>query len=239
MSSGGDGSHREPPRHGSDGDTLTTVIIALAVNLVIAVAKWVVGVMSSSTALLAEAAHSAADSVNEVFLLAAVTRSARRADSRHPFGYGEERFFWSMLAAIGIFVTDSCFSLYQALGTFLHPGEGAVEAPMAAFGVLLVALAAEATSLSRTVIQVRRRALATGLPVGEELRVAVAGHGDPAPRTVLAEDCTAVVGVTAALTGLGLHVATGDAQYEGLAALAIGLLLAWTAYASGPTPRSS
>jgi cation diffusion facilitator family transporter len=214
------------------------VTIALAVNLLIAASKLVVGIASGSAALLAEAAHSVADSVNEVFLLAAVTRSARRADTRHPFGYGKERYFWSMLAAVGIFVTGSCFSFYQALGTFLRPDEAALEAPKAAFGVLLVALVAEASSLSRAVLQVRGEALATGALAAQALRAAVTGHGDPALRTVLAEDATAVVGVVAALTGLALHVATGHPQYEGLAALTIAALLAWTAYRLGTDAKA-
>lgn len=80
------------------------MLVALAANLVIAVAKAIGGLAAGSPALLSEAAHSVADSLNEVFLLAALRRSRRPADRRHPFGYGKERFFWSLLAAVGIFV---------------------------------------------------------------------------------------------------------------------------------------
>ncbi|WP_143675442.1 cation diffusion facilitator family transporter, partial [Streptomyces sp. JV178] len=78
-----------------------------------AVAKTIGGLLAGSPALLSEAAHSVADSLNEVFLLAALRRSRRPADSRHPFGYGKERFFWSLLAAVGIFVMGGCFSVFQ------------------------------------------------------------------------------------------------------------------------------
>jgi cation diffusion facilitator family transporter len=72
----------------SDRRTRITVIVALVANLVIAAAKAVGGLLAHSPALLSEAAHSVADSLNEVFLLAALRRSRRPADARHPFGYG-------------------------------------------------------------------------------------------------------------------------------------------------------
>ena len=79
--------------------TAVTVGVALAANLVIAAAKAVGGVFAGSPALLSEAAHSVADSINEVFLFASLRRSGRGADRVHPFGYGKERYFWSLLAA--------------------------------------------------------------------------------------------------------------------------------------------
>src|ERR1051325_5776361 len=97
----------------ADRRTHVTVLVALAANLLIAVAKAAGGLIAGSPALLSEAAHSVADSFNEVFLLAALRRSRRPADKRHPFGYGKERFFWSLLAAVGIFVMGGCFSFFQ------------------------------------------------------------------------------------------------------------------------------
>jgi divalent metal cation (Fe/Co/Zn/Cd) transporter len=97
-----------------EGETKGTVFVALAANLVIAVAKVVGGVISGSSALLSEAAHSVADSLNEIFLLASLRRSRKRPDASHPFGYGKERYFWSLLAAVGIFVMGGCFSATRA-----------------------------------------------------------------------------------------------------------------------------
>lgn len=88
---------------GGSGST-GTVVLALTVNAFIAVAKGVGGFLSGSSALLSEAAHSVADTMNEVFLLTALRRSGRPADAQHPFGYGQDRFFWSLIAAVGIFV---------------------------------------------------------------------------------------------------------------------------------------
>jgi cation diffusion facilitator family transporter len=136
---------------------------ALAANLVIAVAKAVAGALSGSPALYSEAAHSAADSLNELFLLASLRRSRRAADDAHPFGYGKERFFWSLLAAVGIFITGGCFSFYQGIRAWLHPEPESAHGFVIALGVLAVALFAESSSLAKAVVQ-RRRRTATGRP---------------------------------------------------------------------------
>ncbi len=93
-------------------ETRGTVLLALLVNVAVALAKGVGGLLSGSAALLSEAAHSVADTLNEVFLLLSLTKAERPADRTHPFGYGKERFFWSLLAAIGIFVSGAGYSAY-------------------------------------------------------------------------------------------------------------------------------
>ncbi|MFI8992839.1 cation diffusion facilitator family transporter [Streptomyces sp. NPDC053542] len=209
-------------RKKSDGRTRVTVFVALAANLVIAVAKAVGGLLSGSPALLSEAAHSVADSLNELFLLAALRRSRRPADRRHPFGYGMERYFWALLAAVGIFVMGGCFSFFQGVSA-LH--EGSQESPSgytAGLIVLGVAFVAEGSSLVRAVYQ---------------LRVQKDGGGDPALRTVLAEDGAAVLGVLLAAAGMVLHLLTGEVVWEASASFAIGLLLVYVAYRLGKEAR--
>ncbi|MFI2510413.1 cation diffusion facilitator family transporter [Streptomyces sp. NPDC018972] len=201
------------------------MLVALAANLVIAVAKAVGGLAASSPALLSEAAHSVADSLNEVFLLAALRRSRRPADRRHPFGYGKERFFWSLLAAVGIFVMGGCFSFYQGVEALRNGAEHDLGGYVAGLVVLGVALLAEGGSLLRALYQVRRQG---GL--GDGLR-------DPALRTVVAEDGTAVVGVTLAVVGMALHMVTGQVVWEASASLAIGGLLVYVAFRLGRDAR--
>ncbi|NEY31562.1 cation diffusion facilitator family transporter [Streptomyces sp. PRKS01-65] len=198
------------------------MLVALAANLVIAVAKAVGGLLAGSPALLSEAAHSVADSMNEVFLLAALRRSRRPADRRHPFGYGKERFFWSLLAAVGIFVMGGCFSFYQGVEALRGGAEEELGGYVAGLVVLGVALLAEGGSLLRALYQVRRQ--------GGGLR-------DPALRTVVAEDGTAVLGVTLAIAGMALHMATGQVVWEACASLAIGTLLVYVAYRLGREAR--
>ncbi|MBQ1088404.1 cation diffusion facilitator family transporter [Streptomyces sp. B93] len=208
----------------TDRRTRITVLVALAANLVIAGAKALGGVIAGSPALLSEAAHSVADSMNEVFLLAALRRSHRPADRRHPFGYGKERFFWSLLAAVGIFVMGGCFSFFQGVEALRNGTEESFGGYVAGMIVLGVALLAEGASLLRALYQLRRQGGRAGLR-------------DPALRTVVAEDGTAVLGVCLALSGMALHMATGQVVWEASASLAIGALLVYVAYRLGCEAR--
>ncbi|AMW14702.1 hypothetical protein A4E84_37680 [Streptomyces qaidamensis] len=201
------------------------MLVALAANLVIAVAKAIGGLAAGSPALLSEAAHSVADSLNEVFLLAALRRSRRPADRRHPFGYGKERFFWSLLAAVGIFVMGGCFSFFQGFEALTSGAEEELGGYVAGLIVLGIALLAEGGSLLRALYQVRRQGGAG------------AGLRDPALRTVVAEDGTAVLGVTLAIVGMALHMITGQVVWEASASLAIGALLVYVAFRLGREAR--
>ncbi|MFJ5531964.1 cation diffusion facilitator family transporter [Streptomyces sp. NPDC093261] len=219
---------RGPARHGGDPDgrTRVTVLVALGANLLIAVAKSVGGLLAASPALLSEAAHSVADSLNEIFLLAALRRSRRPADRRHPFGYGKERFFWSLLAAVGIFVMGGCFSFFQGLEALKGGAKESHSGYVAGLAVLGVALLSEGASLVRALHQVHRQRGTTA----QRLR-------DPALRTVLAEDSTAVLGVLLAIAGMALHLVTGNVVWEASASLAIGALLVYVAYRLGRDAR--
>ncbi|MCT7353545.1 cation diffusion facilitator family transporter [Streptomyces sp. 15-116A] len=210
----------------SDRRTRVTVLVALGANVVIAAAKAIGGLAVASPALLSEAAHSVADSMNEVFLLAALRRSRRPPDRRHPFGYGKERFFWSLLAAVGIFIMGGCFSFYQGVEALRGGGAEDLGGYVAGLVVLGVALLAEGGSLLRALYQVRRQGGA-----GDGLR-------DPALRTVVAEDGTAVLGVTLAAAGMLLHMATGQVLWEAAASMAIGALLVYVAYRLGRDARA-
>ncbi|WP_327667752.1 MULTISPECIES: cation diffusion facilitator family transporter [unclassified Streptomyces] len=208
----------------TDRRTRVTVLVALAANLLIAVAKAVGGLLAGSPALLSEAAHSVADSLNEVFLLAALRRSRRPADTRHPFGYGKERFFWSLLAAVGIFVMGGCFSFFQGVEALRNGADEKLSGYVAGLIVLGVAFVAEGASLLRALHQVHQQGGRSGMR-------------DPALRTVVAEDGTAVLGVTLAAAGMALHMVTGQVVWEASASLAIGVLLVFVAYQLGSEAR--
>src|SRR6266513_3694370 len=135
--------------------TRRTVIIAGVANIVVGLAKLAAGIISGSSAMLAEAAHSAADTLNQVFLLTSLRQAERPADDDHPFGHGQERYFWSLLAAFGIFIAGAGFSVFEGLLALRHGGE---ENPTIAYIVLAVAGLAEGTSLARVLIQYRGEA---------------------------------------------------------------------------------
>jgi cation diffusion facilitator family transporter len=205
-----------------------TVLIALAANASIAVAKLFAGLVSGSSAMLAEAAHSVADTMNQVFLLYSLAMGEREADAEHPFGYGKERFFWSFLAAVGIFVAGAGFSLYEGLSRIFGPETESGHFGVA-YAVLAFAALAEGASLVRAYRQTRREAA--------ERRQSHAGYlrasRDPTTKTVLFEDSAAVIGVVVAFAGIALHQATGDQLYDGVASVLIAVLLAVVAVALG------
>lgn len=225
-SDGHGGPERPGASRGQDARTAVTVFVALGANLLIALAKAVGGVFSGSPALLSEAAHSVADSLNEVFLLASLKRSKRAPDDQHPFGYGKERYFWALLAAVGIFVMGGCFSFFQGAEALSSGSSEDHSGYLVGLAVLGVALLAEGSSLVRALVQVRGHAREAGHGMVAELR---AGD-DPTLRTVLAEDSTACLGVVFALLGMWLHMVTGEVVYEATASFLIGALLVYVAY---------
>ncbi|HEX7298941.1 MAG TPA: cation diffusion facilitator family transporter [Solirubrobacteraceae bacterium] len=209
-----------------------TVLVALAANASIAAAKLVAGLISGSSALLAETAHSVADTMNQVFLLYSLKFSEREADAEHPFGYGKERFFWAFLAAVGIFVAGAGFSLYEGVDRVFGPAQESGPFGVA-YAVLAFSLVAEGTSLARAWRQTRREARERRAAHVEYLRAS----RDPTTKTVLFEDSAAVVGLVLALAGVTLHQATGNQVYDGLASIAIAILLATIAFALGRDTR--
>ena len=209
-----------------------TVLVALTSNATIAVAKLGVGLLSGSSAMLAEGAHSVADTGNQVFLLTALHRSRKPPDSAHPFGYGMERFFWSLLAAVGIFVTGAVFSLYQGVRGLIH-GESGGGSPLLSYLVLFVAFIAEGTSWITAVRQLRREADAGDRGLFEHLR----RTSDPTVKTVFSEDAAALIGLVLAAIGIGLHQLTGESAWDSASAIAIGVLLAYVAFRLGHSTK--
>src|SRR3954469_8655327 len=125
-------------------ETKRTVYFALVANLVIAVAKALGGVASGSAAMLAEAAPSLADTTHQVFLRISLSRADRGSDEQHPFGYGQERFFWAFLAAVFIFVAGALFSVFEGVERLMKPPkESGIGVPLV---VLAVAFVAEGVS---------------------------------------------------------------------------------------------
>jgi cation diffusion facilitator family transporter len=220
-----DSSRPQGGHAAADPESLATVLVAGAANLAIAVAKTVVGVLSGSSAMLAEAAHSVADTLNQGFLLTALHRSTKPADMQHPFGYGMERYFWSLLAAVGIFVLGAGFSIYQGVESILTPTQ--IDSLAATYAVLAIAFAFEGTSWVRAVLQLRRETAQSETPRR------LWQSDDPTVKTVLFEDSAALIGILLAATGITLHEVTGNGLWDGAASIAIGLLLVTVAYALG------
>lgn len=204
----------------SDESTLT-VVVAFAANLAIAVAKTFAATVSGSASMSAEAAHSWADTGNEVFLLVANRRSARQADERRPLGYGREAYVWSLLAAIGLFVVGAAVSVWRGVTELLHGADGAEDYRLA-YVVLAVAFVLEGTSLLQATRQLRREA--------DEFDSDVLDYAfrtsDPTVRAVFAEDSAALIGIVIAFGGLLGHQLTGAVVWDAVGSILVGVLLA-------------
>lgn len=209
------------------GESTFTVIVAAAANLGIAVAKAVAGLISGSSAMLSEAAHSVADTVTEVLLLTALKRSEKPADEEHPLGYGPERYIWAMLASVATFVGGAVFSIYDGVHT-LVAGEDLGD-PLVSYLVLAIAFLLEGYSLRTGLRQVRREALRLGTPAQHYLR----RTPDTAVKAVVMEDSAALVGLLLAAGGLLGGQLSGSGVWDGLASILIGVLLVYVAWVLG------
>ena len=211
--------------------SLGTVLLAGGANLAIAVAKLVAGALTGSSAMLAEGAHSVADTVNQLFLLTALTRSKKPADVQHPFGYGMERYFWSLLAAVGIFVLGAGFSVYEGIHSLLNPKP--VEALLVAYVVLGASFLFEGASWLKALLQLHREADERGVGLFRH----VFTTPDPTAKTVAFEDTAALIGILLAAGGITLHELTGSGMWDGIASIMIGVLLVGVAVSLGTTSK--
>jgi cation diffusion facilitator family transporter len=200
-----------------------SIVVALVANVVIAAAKLAAGLITGSSALLSEAAHSTADSANEILLGLSLRRARRPADVRHPFGYGGTRFLWAFLAAILSFVVGGCISIGLALNQLI--GGAAVDQFLVGWIVLAVAFASDGTALLVSLATTRREAALWGQSTASFLRQTT----DPTLRALVVEDTAALVGLALAAGGLFLHQVVGWTTADAIASLLIGLLLAATA----------
>jgi len=196
-----------------------TVVVALASNIGVAVAKIVAALLTGSVAMLAEAWHAVADTGNQVLLLIAQRRSSRPRDGRHPFGYGREAYFWALIASIGVFMAGAVFSLREGITEILHPT--GTSGFVVVYSVLAVSVVLDSVSLLRAVRQLRIEAANLRRDFLDQVMLT----SDPTVRAVFAEDAAAIVGDVIAFVGVAIQQATGSTAAEAVAAIAIGLLL--------------
>ncbi|HTZ30248.1 MAG TPA: cation transporter [Streptosporangiaceae bacterium] len=200
-------------------DSTRTVLVALGAGLGVALAKVAAAVFTGSAALAAEAAHSLADSGNDLSLFVAQRRSSRPSDAEHPLGYGREAYFWALIAAIGVFVTAAAFSLREGIDELIHPSVTSSFA--VAYVVLAISTVLYLMSFRQSAGQMIRRARRYHREFLEESRVT----SDPSLRAVFTEDAVLVSGDVIAFAALALNQITGSSIPQGIAAVLIALVL--------------
>jgi cation diffusion facilitator family transporter len=201
-------------------ESLVTILVAFGANILIAVAKTLAGLLTGSASILAEAAHSWADSGNEVFLLIASRRSRKPADPAHPLGHGREAYIWSMFAALGLLAAGAAVSVARGVQELITPEPASHF--VVGYAVLAVSFVLEGVSFLQSVRQARPEAESRQRDLLEH----VLATSDPTLRAVFAEDSAALIGLLIAAAGLGAHQLTGSAIPDAAGSILVGLLLA-------------
>lgn len=203
------GSHLEKP---------VALYGALAANLAIAVAKFVVAGVSGSSALLSEGIHSVVDTGNELLLMLGAKRSRRPPDDIHPYGYGKELYFWSLIVALLIFAVGGGMSAYEGISRLRR------DAPASHFGwtvvVLAIAFVFEGGSFAIALRELRK------VRRDGSILDAVRGSKDPTVYTVVVEDFAALLGLAVAFVGVLIGHLTGSSLPDAVASITIGTILA-------------
>ncbi|BAY21366.1 cation diffusion facilitator family transporter [Calothrix sp. NIES-2100] len=195
-----------------------TIFAAMAANLAIAISKFIAAAITGSSAMISEGIHSVVDTGDQLLLLLGIRMSQKPADDRHPFGYGQELYFWTLIVAILIFAIGGGMSIYEGITHLIHPSP--LEDPMWNYIVLGIAILCE--GYSWTV------ALKEFLPTKgkQNFWQAIKDSKDPIVFTVLFEDSAAILGLFVALIGIFLGHLFNNVYFDGIASIIIGIILA-------------
>ncbi|MEO8080777.1 MAG: cation diffusion facilitator family transporter [Caldimonas sp.] len=190
---------------------------AIAANVTIACLKFTAAAFTGSSAMLSEGIHSTVDTGNGLLLLVGLRLAEKPPDERHPFGHGQELYFWSLIVAVLIFGVGGGVSVYEGILRLLSPeplGE-----PTWSYAVLAAAFVFEGASLFVAVRQFRRSS------EGQPFWAALKKSKDPALYTVIAEDSAALAGLAAAALGIVGSQVLGMPSLDAIASIVIGGLL--------------
>jgi cation diffusion facilitator family transporter len=198
-------------------DSMRTILYALGANLAIAAAKTAAAIATGSSAMLAEAIHSYADSGNQGLLLWGMRQAKRPPSPDYPLGWGKAVFFWSFIVALVLFSLGGLFSLYEGWHKLAHPEP--IRFAWVAVGILVFGLIAETISLRACLHEVNKvrgeRSLWRWFRESRQSELVV----------ILGEDLAALLGLALALLAVLATMFTGNPAWDALGSMSIGAVL--------------
>ena len=203
------------------GNSSKPVISALIGNIFITIIKTIAAVFSGSASMFAESIHSFADTLNQTLLLIGLRRSKRPADSARGYGYGIERFFWSLISACGILFIGAGITFYHSIEALAHLSNPELHS-FSYFTILILCISffVEGISFSIAFMEIKK---------GQKFSAKIFAHADPVTLAVLYEDGAAVLGVIVVLIGQLLIYITGNNIFDSLAGIIVSLILGFLA----------
>jgi zinc transporter 9 len=204
------------------------IIVAIISNTIIAISKGIGYLFSGSSALLSETIHSIADVMNQCLLLIGIKRGEKPETNQFHYGHSQERFFWNLVSAMGIFVLGCGVTVYHGVSNLLHPSEGHSTGTeqIVIQVILFISLIMESYSFFVAVSEIKSNAIARGKKFFKYLEESI----DPSVSAVFWEDFAAILGILLAFTGILLTHLTGNKTFDSVASILIGLLMGWIAY---------
>jgi len=205
--------------HKTEGNK--SVVAALIGNTFVTIIKSIVAIISGSASMFAESVHSFADTLNQSLLLIGLKRSKRPADDIHGYGYGIERFFWSLISACGILFIGAGVTIYHSIDSLLDASTNSVNHfNYLTIVVLCIAFVVESITLYIAIKELKGN---------EKFSKKIFLDADPVTLAVVYEDSAAVLGVLVALAAQGLMYITGNNTYDSVGGIVVGLILGFLA----------
>ena len=199
------------------GSSKIAIYGAIAANAAIAVSKFIAAFFTGSAAMLSEGIHSVVDTGNGVLLLFGIRLSQKPPDENHPFGYGNEIFFWSFVVAILVFSLGGGIAIYEGIDHLLHPRQ--LENVQWNYLVLILAMVFEGAALR---VALKQFNATRG---DRSFFRALRDSKDSSTVAVVVEDSAALLGLIFALVSVFLGQVTGWVYFDGIGSILIGLLL--------------
>jgi len=207
------------------GGSKLAVVAAIVGNLIIAIIKFIAAAITGSSAMISEGIHSLVDTGNGGLLLLGMKRAKMPADEGHPFGHGKSLYFWSLVVAVSIFGIGGGMSLYEGVAHIRHVApEATLSDPTVNYIVLAIAMVVEGMSFT---VAIRQFWKAKGSKGAWQF---IKESKDPSLYTIVLEDSAAMLGLMFAFVGVLLGHLLENPYLDGIASIAIGLLLMSVAF---------